>query len=125
MSDILHNASVDPGHSGTKRWAIVWTVIALASLYAFLQDLIAPDWPAWVLSPLIVAGFLGAVSVAPSDSLIRAALFQAALLLVPFMGVYGLADAAFRADWPAWVIASAVVLTLWAGVAIIADAESD
>jgi hypothetical protein len=74
---------------------------------------------------LIVVGFHRAVSVAPSDSIVRAALFQAALLLVPFMGVYGLADAAFRADWPVWVIATAVVLTLWAGMAVIAEAEAD
>ena len=125
MSDVQAKESIDPRRSGTRRWAIVWTVIALASLYAFLQDLIAPDWPAWVLSPLIIVGFHGAVSIAPSDSIIRAGLYQAALLLVPFMGVYLLADAAFSAEWPAWVIASAVVLLLWAGVAIIAEAESD
>jgi len=116
---------VDSIFGKTSVWAAAFTLIALASLYAFLQDIIAPDWPAWVLSPLVVVGFRGAVLKAPSDSLLRAALYQAALLLVPFMGVYGLVDAATSVAWPAWVIAPIVVILLWTGVAAIAEVEAD
>ena len=124
----LHQGSelpADPIHTETKHWAIACTIIALGSVYAFFQDIIAPDWPAWVLSPLIVVGFRGAVSVTPDESLIRAALYQAALLIVPFMGVYGLADAVFAADWPAWVIAPLVVALLWTGMAAILEIEAE
>ncbi len=107
------------------RWAFVVTIVALASVYAFLQDIIAPDWPAWVLSPLIVFGFRGAVSVTPDDSLLRALLYQAALLIVPFMGVYGLVDAVTRTNWPEWVIAPIVVIAMWASISLLIEAESD
>ena len=117
--------SDNPARCELKIWAAASTLIALASVYAFLQDLIAPDWRAWVLSPLVILGFRAAVSAAPADSVVRAALYQTALLLVPFMGVYGLADAAFSADWPAWVIAPSVVAMLWIGIAAISDVEAD
>jgi hypothetical protein len=116
---------VNPVQSDATRWAVVCTIVALASVYAFLQDIISPDWPAWVLSPLIVVGFRSAVKASPDDSVMRAALYQVALLLVPFMGVYGLVDAATSVDWPQWVIAPAVVAVLWAGVATITEAEAD
>jgi hypothetical protein len=115
----------DTAHSSTRYWAVAWTIVALASVYAFLQDIISPDWPAFVLAPLLVAGFRGAVSAAPSDGLTRAILYQAALLLVPFMGIYGLADAAFSAEWPAWVIAPVSVAILWIGVATISEVEGE
>lgn len=118
----MRNESV---RADTRLWVVAGTVIALASVYAFLQDIIDPDWPAWVLSPLVVVGFRGAVSVAPQDSLARAALYQAALLLVPFMGIYGLLDAAFKADWPGWVIAPIIVLGLWMGMATVSEVEAD
>ena len=106
-------------------WPAICTIVALAAVYAFLQDIIAPDWPAWVLSPAIVVGFRIAVRSIPDDSLVRAALYQLALLLVPFMAVYGLVDAFTRTNWPEWVIAPALVSLFWAAVATIADAEAD
>ena len=106
-------------------WAVACTIIALASVYAFLKGVIAPDWPAWALSPLAILGFRGAVAASPADSAMRAALYQSALLLVPFMAIYSLADAAFSADWPAWVIAPSVVAVLWSVVAAISDVEAD
>ena len=118
----MRNESV---RADARPWVMAGTIIALASVYAFLQDIIDPDWPAWVLSPLVVVGFRGAVSAAPQDGLVRAALYQAALLLVPFMGIYGLLDVAFKADWPGWVIAPAVVLVLWLGMATISELEAD
>jgi hypothetical protein len=52
-------------------------------------------------------------------------IYQAALLLVLFMGIYGLLDAAFSADWPAWVLAPIAVIGLWAAISLIADIEAD
>ncbi|HEY0628537.1 MAG TPA: hypothetical protein VGD23_04335 [Sphingomicrobium sp.] len=106
-------------------WVVACTLIAFASVYAFLQDMIDPKWPAWVLTPLIVLGFRVAISRTRDDSLARAALYQGALVLVPFMGVYGLMDVAFKADWPAWVVAPAVVLALWTGISTIVSVEAD
>jgi hypothetical protein len=44
---------------------------------------------------------------------------------VPFMAVYGLVDAAFYADWPAWVIAPSAVAVLWVVMDAIAEVEAD
>lgn len=115
----------EPVQAKISLWAAGCTLVALASIYAFLQDLIAPDWPAWVLTPLIVLGFRQAVLTAPQDSLTRAALNQGALLLVPFMGIYGLVDALTKADWPAWVIAATAMVILWFGMATLSEAEAD
>lgn len=118
----MRNESV---RAETSIWVVTGTLIALASVYAFLQDMIDPSWPAWVLAPLIVVGFRKAVALAPQDSMVRPALYQAALVLVPFMGIYGLLDIAFKPDWPAWVIAPIVVLLLWMCMATVSEVEAD
>lgn len=87
--------------------------IALIALYAFLQDFMSPDWPAGVLAPLLLIGFRGALSAAPEGGLLRAALWQAALLLVPFMGTYGVLDLLFASDVPVWLISPALVAIVW------------
>lgn len=115
----------DPVFTGIRPWAVAFTLISLASVCAFLQDIISPDWHAWVLSPVVILAFRGLVVATPQDSLARAALYQAAVLLVPFMAIYGLLDAAFRVDWPAWVFAPMVVLILWMGISTVAEAEAD
>jgi hypothetical protein len=111
--------------STTRYWAATWTIVALISAYAFFQDIIAPDWPAWIIAPLLVIGFRAAVWAAQPDGLARAALYQSAIILVPFMAVYGVVDAILKPDWPAWVIAPIVALGLWIGMANIAEAEDD
>jgi hypothetical protein len=111
--------------AGISPWAAACFVIALVSIYAFLQDLIAPDWPAFFLSPLLVVGFRWAVGVAPRDSLVRAALYQAAVLIVPFTAIYSVADAAFKTDWQPWVIAATTVIGFWATISMIAEVEAE
>ena len=117
-------------HANARRFQLsplplIGTIIALASVYAFLQDLINPNWTAWVLSPLAILAFRGVVANAPDGSLVRPAMYQAALILVPFMGVYGLVDALSSKDWPAWVIAPSVVALLWVGIAVVSAADAD
>ncbi len=99
--------------------------IALVALYAFLQDFMSPDWPAGIVSPLVVIGFRGALSAAPEDGILRAGLWQAALLLVPFMGTYGILDLFFSSDVPVWLISPVVVAAVWLLFSYVVDVEAD
>jgi len=74
---------------------------------------------------LVVIAFRWAVAAAPRDSLIRAALYQGAVLVVPFTAIYSVADAAFKTDWQPWVIAATAVIGFWATISLIADVEAD
>ena len=100
-------------------------IIALVAVYAFLQDFMSPDWPAGILSPLLLIGFRGALSAAPEGGNLRAGLWQAALLLVPFMGAYGLLDLYFASDIPVWLISPVVVLAIWTLFSYVIDIEAD
>ena len=106
-------------------WPMACVAVALISTYVFLQDLIKPDWPAWVLTPLLVIGFRGALNVTPEDSFLKGALRLFALLSVLFMTVYGLLDAIFSSDGPVWAIAPIIVLGIWFGLSTVADIEGD
>lgn len=110
---------------GGGFWPAAFVLIALVSAYAFFQDIFKPDWPAWILAPSLVLAFRGAISISPEDSLARAVLYQAALLIVPIMGLHGLLDAMFVANWPEWVIAPTVVVGFWTLLFLVADPESD
>jgi hypothetical protein len=99
--------------------------VALVALYAFLQDFMSPDWPAGILAPLVLIAFRGALSAAPEDGILRAGLWQAALLLVPFMGTYGLLDLFFSSDIPVWLISPVVVAAAWMLFSHVVDIEAD
>lgn len=100
-------------------------LIALVAVYAFLQDFMSPDWPAGIVAPLLLIGFRSALSAAPEDGILRAALWQAALLLVPVMGAYGLLDLYFSSDVPVWLISPVVVLAIWTLFSHVVDIEAD
>jgi hypothetical protein len=110
---------------GTGLLQAAATLFALVVVYVFLQDLIKPNWPAWILAPLAVIGFRSALAATPENSAARAALWQVALVLIPFMGIYGLLDAVFKSDGPVWVISPIIVLAMWALLAQVVDAETD
>jgi len=100
-------------------------IVALVAVYAFLQDFMSPDWPAGIVAPLLLIGFRSALSAAPEDGFVRAGLWQAALLLVPFMGAYGLLDLYFSSDVPVWLISPVVVLAIWILFSHVVDIEAD
>jgi hypothetical protein len=104
-----------------------FAVIALAvvALYAFLQDFMSPDWPAWILAPLLLIGFRGAISATREGSIARAALWQAALVVVPFTGIYGLLDVVFSSDVPVWLLTPLIVGALWLLFSQVVDIEAD
>lgn len=110
---------------GPRMGELLCIGIALVALYAFLQDFMSPDWPAGILAPVLVAGFRGALSAAPEDGDLRAGLWQAALLLVPFMGTYGLLDLYFSSDIPVWLISPVIVLAIWTLFSYVVDVEAD
>ena len=100
-------------------------IISLVALYAFLQDFMSPDWPAGIVAPILLVGFRSALSAAPEGGILRAGLWQAALLLIPFMGAYGLLDLYFSSDVPVWLISPVIVLAIWTLFSYVVDVESD
>lgn len=99
--------------------------LVIVALYAFLQDFMSPDWPAWILAPLLLLGFRGAISATREGSIARAALWQTALIVVPFSGIYGLLDVFFKSDVPVWLLTPVIVGALWLLFAQVVDLESD
>jgi hypothetical protein len=99
-------------------------LVALAALYGFLQDFMSPDWRAGIVAPALLIGFHGAISAAPKDGVVRAALWQGALLVLPFMGAYGLLDL-FASDSVAWIISPILVLAAWLLFSQVVEAEAD
>ena len=104
---------------------LVLAGFAIVALYAFLQDFMSPDWPAWILSPLLLLGFRSAVSVTREGSVVRAALWQSALFIIPFTAIYGLLDVAFSSDVPVWLLSPLIVFGLWLLFSQVVDVESD
>ena len=99
--------------------------IAIIALCAFPQDFMRPEWPAWILCPLLLIGFRRALSVTPEGSMGRAALWQAALLIVPFTAIYGLLDVVFSSDVPVWLLSPLILATLWLLFLQVVDVEAD
>lgn len=106
-------------------WPMACLAVALISTYVFLRDQFNPNWPAWVLTPLLVIGFCGALRVTRENSFLKGAMRLFALLSVLFMSVYGLLDAVFSSDGPVWAIAPIIVIAIWFGLSTVADIESD
>lgn len=96
-----------------RWWQVASFAVTLIALYVFLQDIIAPQWPAWVLTPSLVFGFYAAMSKIEEGSFARAILAQLALGAVGFAGVYSLFDIVIHPNWPLWIIAPTVVLGSW------------
>ena len=115
------------GPYGLTLGQLACTVVALVALYAFFQDFINPNWPAAILAALLVIAFGGAISAAPRGGMARALLWQGALIIVPFMGIYGLLDLLFSSDAPVWVLSPLIVLGFWVlfSRAVATEANSD
>ena len=58
-------------------------------------------------------------------SIARAALWQAALVVVPFTGIYGLLDVVFSSDGPVWLLTPIIVGALWLLFSQVVDVEAD
>lgn len=108
-----------------RMWQVAAFAVPLIALYVFLQDIIAPQWPAWVLTPVLVFGFYVAMSKIEQDSFARAILAQLALGAVGFAGVYSLFDVMISPDWPLWIIAPTVVVSGWLGLFFLAGIIDD
>lgn len=108
---------------------VVCFLVPLVVIFAFFRDLFAPDWPAWVLSPLMVFGFYGVVSVVGEQTIGRLLLWEVALITVAFAGIYDILDAildvAIVADWPILLIAPLFVFALWSAMSALLSMEDD
>ena len=118
VTEAMRLPSVRPGQ-------LACVVIALVALYAFLQDFMSPDWPAGILAPILLIAFRGALSLAPEEGMVRAGMWQTALLLIPFMAAYGVLDVVFASDTPVWLISPVIVAAAWTLFSYIVDIEAD
>lgn len=100
-------------------------LVPLAIVYVFFQELIDPDWAAWVLAPLVVLGFGWAMIGAGRQPLTRAISWQLAMVLVPFMALYTALQYLIPGELLAWIITPPLVLGFWFLIWTVAEAEED
>jgi hypothetical protein len=109
-------------------WTAIATAIALLAVIAFLRDQYPKDWTAWAVAGATVAGVAGAFIAFKRESLGRALLWLASLIVVAFLVIFDVLDAIvdpfIDADWP--VAAMAVLLVIGLGTflsILVADDE--
>ena len=101
-------------------WRATLRVGALVLIYFFLQDIIAPDWPALFLAPVLVVGYYALQSRIDEENLTLAGI--SAMI---FAAAYDLFDLIVGPDWPLWLISPAVVLVSLIGFSSFTDDEDD
>lgn len=103
-------------------------VIPLLAVVAFLMDQYPQDWTAWAVAGTIIAGVAGAFIAFKRESLGRALMWIASLIVVTFLIFFDVLDAIvdpfIDADWPVAVIAVLLVIGLGTFLSIlVADDE--
>ena len=101
----------------SAAWHAAAIAIPIVAIFVFLRDLATPNWSAWVLPPLLVVAFYGAVSSIRRDALARSVLWLAALLALAFVSIYDILDTILdpiiASDRLIGMIAALAVLGLW------------
>ena len=102
-----------PGRRKYRFGHMAGAVLALAAIWAFLEDIIKADWIAWVVPPLLFITFFGILWRIRPGSFARAALWFLAILTVAFVTIYDvldfILDPIMQSDVP---IAAATLLVL-------------
>jgi hypothetical protein len=108
-------------------WKPVGLVILLLALSEFFHDVFRPDWPAWVMPPLVILAFVAGISLAKRDGMAKYALWMAALVLLTFVLLFDvidfLVDPFFESDVGVALLAALVLVGLWQLFAGIVAAE--
>jgi len=113
------------GSLGANRKNLFVALAALVFLYHFFEQVIEPDWPALLLSPLLVVGFALLLRKMPPLGQARYLLIAAAVLLVPLLGLYGELQEELDPDWEAWVLTPVIFFGFWALVAYLIEIFAD
>jgi len=110
-------------------WRPVGMVILLLALFEFFHDIFRPDWPAWVMPPLLMVSFAAGISLAKRDGMAKYALWMSALALAAFVLIYDLLDfildPIFASDIGVAALTAMVMGVLWqlfAGIVAVEEA---
>jgi uncharacterized BrkB/YihY/UPF0761 family membrane protein len=98
-------------------WKPIGLLILLLALSEFLHDVFRPDWPAWLMPPLLTIGFVASISLAKRDEMAKHALWMAALAVLAFVLIYDvidfLLDPFVKSDLAVGVLAALIMAGLW------------
>jgi len=98
-------------------WKPIGMLILLLALSGFFHDIFRPDWPAWVMPPLLAIGFVAGISLAKRDGMAKPALWMAALAVLAFVMIYDvidfLLDPFVKSDLAVGVLAALITVGLW------------
>ena len=102
-----------PARLKFRWWYLTGIAVAMAGMWAFLEDIIKADWVAWAVPPLFVIAFCGVLWRVKTGSFARDLSWFVALLILAFVSIYDVLDLVLapiiRSDW---LIAGAAILVL-------------
>lgn len=108
-------------------WKPVGLVVLLLALSEFLHDIFRPDWPAWLMPPLLILGFIAGISLAKRDGVAKPALWMAALVSLAFVLVYDILDFFLdpfvTSDVGVGALTALVIVGLWQLLSVIVAVE--
>lgn len=108
-------------------WKPAGLIILLLALSEFLHDIFRPDWPAWLMPPLLILGFMAGISLAKQDGVVKPALWMAALASLAFVLVYDildfLLDPFVASDLGVGALTALVLVGLWQLLSVIVAVE--
>ena len=110
---------------GINKRRVFVALAAFVFLYNYFEQIIEPDWPALLLSPLLILGFVLLLRKTQPLGEARYLLTAAAVLLVPVLGIYGELQEELDPDWEAWVLTPLIFLGGWALVMSFVEIFSD
>jgi hypothetical protein len=108
-------------------WKPVGLVVLLLALSEFLHDIFRPDWPAWLMPPLLILGFIAGISLAKRDGVAKPALWMTALVSLAFVLVYDILDFFLdpfvTSDVGVGALTALVIVGLWQVLSVMVAVE--
>lgn len=116
-----------PEERKLRWWHVAPIAVAMAGMWAFLEDIIKADWVAWLVPPLFVLSFFGLLWAFRRASFARDGLWFMALLILAFVGIYDLLDLILdpliRSDMLIAAAALLVLAGIWASLSAVIAVE--
>ena len=108
-------------------WHLAAVAIAMAGMWAFLEDIIKADWVAWFMPPLCILAFCGVLWRVKSGTFARDLAWFVALLVLAFVSIYDvldlILDPLIRSDLLIAAAALLVVAGLWSSLSAVIAVE--
>lgn len=108
-------------------WYLAANAVALAGMWAFLEDIIKADWVAWLLPPLFMIAFFAVLWRLKSGSFARDLSWFLALLVMAFVSIYDvldlILDPLIRSDLLIAAAALVVLVGIWMSLSAVIAVE--